>query len=169
MVCGLAVAEAVEAETGLSVALKWPNDILVEGAKVGGILVEVATIGERVDFAIVGLGLNVNLDPAELSGDLLMPATSLSHCTGRTVSRLSLLRALLRAIEARYVSLLEGHQPQNEWAARLLTLGRRVTVSGAGSVLEGVAEGVDTDGALLVRCADGHLETVRAGDVTLRE
>jgi len=168
MVCGLAVIEAVEAETGLRAALKWPNDLLVEGAKAGGILVELASTGSRVEFAIVGIGLNVNLDPTELPEELVMPATSLSHSLGREVGRASLVRALLTAIETRYVAMLEGHQPQGEWAQRLFTLGHHVSVVGAGSALEGVAEGVDADGALLVRCADGHLERILAGDVTLR-
>lgn len=169
MVCGLALVDAVEAETGLSVALKWPNDLLIDGAKAGGILVEMASIGEKVEFVIVGIGLNVNLDPAELPPDLLVPATSLSQKAGRPVARASLLRALLQAIESRYLAMLEGTQPQDEWAGRLVTLGQPVSVSGAGSVLEGMAEGVDADGALLVRRADGALERVLAGDVTLRK
>jgi BirA family biotin operon repressor/biotin-[acetyl-CoA-carboxylase] ligase len=169
MVCSLAVADAVEAETGLAVDLKWPNDLLIDGAKAGGILVEMASTGERVEFVIVGIGLNVNLDPAELPQDLLMPATSLSQKAGRQIVRASLLRALLQKIERRYVAMLEGTQPQDEWAGRLVTLGRPVSVSGPGSVLEGVAEGVDADGALLVRRADGGLERVLAGDVTPRK
>jgi len=169
MVCSLAVADAVEVETGLTVGLKWPNDLLIDGAKVGGILVEMATRGERVEYVIVGIGLNVNLDPAELPRDLLMPATSLSHKAGRQIARVSLLRTLLQEIETRYVAMLEGTQPQDEWAGRLVTLGRPVSVSGVGSVLEGMAEGVDADGALLIRRADGGLERVLAGDVTLRK
>lgn len=169
MVCGLAVVEAVEAETRLRAALKWPNDVLIGDAKAGGILVEMSSTGERVDFAIAGIGLNVNLDPAELPGDLVMAATSLSREMGGKVARLRLLWALLEALEARYVALLQGGEPQGEWAGRLLTLGRRVSVSGAGRALEGVAEGVDADGALLVRCADGRLERILAGDVTLRD
>lgn len=168
MVCGLAVVEAVEAETGLKAGLKWPNDVLIQGAKVGGILTELTLTGDRLDFAIVGIGLNVNLDPEELPGDLLTPATSLSQATGLKVMRLSLLWSLLRSVEARYISLVGGHAPQAEWAKRLVTLGRPVTVSGAGFMLEGVAEGVTADGALLVRCADGRVKTVLAGDVTLQ-
>jgi BirA family biotin operon repressor/biotin-[acetyl-CoA-carboxylase] ligase len=168
MVCSLALVEAVEAETGLSVALKWPNDLLIDGAKAGGILIEVVLAGEQVEFVIVGIGLNVNLDPTELPGELVMPATSLLERTGRQVARVSLLCAILQAIEARYIALREGHQPQEEWAERLVTLGHHVSVSGAEAALEGVAEGVDDDGALLVRRADGRLERILAGDVTLR-
>jgi BirA family biotin operon repressor/biotin-[acetyl-CoA-carboxylase] ligase len=168
MICGLAAADAVETQTGLQVGLKWPNDITVGGAKVGGILTEIGLSGDKVDYAIVGMGLNVNLEPGRLPGGLLMPATSLSHLMGRRVARLPLLQTLLRAIEARYLALQAGHSPQGEWLERLITLGQPVVVSGAGDSWEGMAEGVDKDGALLVRLADGRLQAVLAGDVTLR-
>jgi BirA family biotin operon repressor/biotin-[acetyl-CoA-carboxylase] ligase len=168
MICGLAAVDAVESQTGLKVGLKWPNDITVGGAKVGGILTEIGLSGDRVDYVIVGMGLNVNLEPDRLPADLLMPASSLSHLLGRRVARLPLLQTLLRAVEARYVAFQAGHSPQSEWAERLITLGQAVVVSGIGDTWEGVAEGVDADGALLVRLADGRLQTVLAGDVTLR-
>ena len=100
---------------------------------------------------------------------LLMPATSLSHELGRPVPRLPLLLAYLTAVEARYLALEAGSSPVAEWTSRLVTLGRAVRVSGAGQVLEGVAEGVDVDGALLVRNVEGGVQRVVAGDVTLRE
>ena len=192
MVCGLAVVDAIEAETGLRAGLKWPNDVLIGEAKAGGILTEIVLAGQQVDYAVVGIGLNVNLDPGHLPPNLLTAATSLSHQLGRPVARLPLLWALLRATETRYLALKAGHSPQAEWAARLVTLGRPVTVTvpdggrggpagpvqeegdhrgsplREGGVMEGVAEGVDANGALLVRLGDGRLETVVAGDVTLR-
>jgi BirA family biotin operon repressor/biotin-[acetyl-CoA-carboxylase] ligase len=168
MACGLAVAEAIEATTGLAVGLKWPNDVLIGGAKVAGILTELELQGSRVAAAVVGIGLNVNLDPEALPGGLLVPATSLSKALGRQVARRPLLLALLQALEARYLALCGGQSPHDEWAGRLVTLGRRVTVSGPGRKVAGVAEGVNADGALLVRLDDGRLETVVAGDVTLR-
>lgn len=168
MICGLAAVDAIESETGLRVGLKWPNDILVGGAKVGGILTELGLTGDRVDYAVVGIGLNVNLDPAQLPRELLMESTSLAYVLGESVSRLSLLRALLQAVETRYLDFHAGHSPHGEWAERLVTLGQAVNVQLGDGVLQGVAEGVDADGALLVRSADGHLRTVLAGDVTLR-
>jgi BirA family biotin operon repressor/biotin-[acetyl-CoA-carboxylase] ligase len=168
MACGLAVADAVESETGLNVGLKWPNDVMLGSAKAGGILTELELEGDRLGFVVVGIGLNVNLEPEQMPLDLLMPATGLSQVLGREVARLPLLWALLRAVETRYLQLKSGNSPHAEWAQRLVTLGRPVTVSGTGSVLEGRAEGVDANGALLVRRADGRLETVLAGDVSLR-
>jgi BirA family transcriptional regulator, biotin operon repressor / biotin---[acetyl-CoA-carboxylase] ligase len=126
----------------------------------------------------VGMGLNVNLDPGQLPGDgpmtapmtlpLAVPATSLSQALGRPVARLPLLQAFLRDVEARYLALRGGHSPQEEWAERLVTVGQAVRVSGGGAAFGGVAEGVNEDGALLVRRRDGRLVTVLAGDVTLR-
>jgi len=168
MICGLAAVDAIEAQTGLQVGLKWPNDLVIGGAKLGGILTEIELEGKRVDHAVVGLGLNVNLDPGQLPQDLLMVATSLSHLLGREVPRLPLLRALLQAIEVRYRALEAGQEPQAEWAGRLATLGQWVAVSALGGSVEGMAEGVNGDGALLVRRADGRLETILAGDVSIR-
>lgn len=168
MICGLAVVEAIESETGLQAGLKWPNDVVLNGAKVAGILTEVGLSGERLVQAVVGIGLNVNLDPAQLPGDLLTPVGSLSQALGRPVDRLSLLWALLSAVERRYLALQAGGSPHLEWLSRLTMLGKPVTVSGAGTSRYGVAEGVNADGGLLLRLADDSLETVWAGDVTLR-
>jgi len=169
MICGLAVLDAVEQETGLRLGLKWPNDVLVNGAKVAGILTELGLSGDQVDYVVVGIGLNVNLEPTQLPGDLLMPATSLSEASGREVARLPLLQAFLLAVEGRYQSLKSGLSPYAEWAERLVTLQKPVTVSDAdGEMIEGVAEAVDADGALLVRLADDQMRAVLAGDVTLR-
>jgi len=169
MLCGLAVAESVEAETGLPVGLKWPNDLEIGGAKVGGILTEVELSGVRVSYAVVGVGLNVDLDPHQLGGPLLTRATSLSAELGRPVARLPLLWAVLHAVETRYLALGTGSPGLHaEWAGRLVTLGRTVTVSTGDSIWEGTAKGVDADGALLVLRTDGHLERIIAGDVTGR-
>lgn len=168
MICGLATADAIEGETNLRVGLKWPNDIVVNGAKAGGILTEIELLGDQLDYVVVGIGLNVNLDPSELDGVLLVPATSLSREMGCRVARLPLLWAFLRAVEVRYRALQAGRSPHAEWAQRLVTVGQLVTVAGGREMLEGVAEGVDANGALLVRQADGRLKTILAGDVTIR-
>ncbi len=169
MASGLAIVEAVEQATGLAVGLKWPNDVVAGAAMLGGILAEFALGGQELDHAVVGVGLNVNVQPAELPQDLLLPATSLSQLLGKPVPRLPLLQTLLRAVERHVLALAAGNSPHEEWAARLVTLGHEVTVAGSGPTFKGRAEAVGPDGALLVRRADGRLETVLAGDVTLRD
>jgi len=168
MLCGLAVAEAIELQTGLQAGLKWPNDVVIAGSKVCGILSEIEFEGPKVSFAVVGIGMNVNLDPALLPADLPLTATSLSRELGAEVARLPLLQSLLQKIEERYSTLGTDQSLHREWAARLVTLGKPVTVSGIVPALEGIAEGVDVDGALLVRLAGGRLEKVLAGDVSVR-
>jgi BirA family biotin operon repressor/biotin-[acetyl-CoA-carboxylase] ligase len=108
MACGLAVADAIQAQTGVQVGLKWPNDVMIGGRKAGGILTELELQGSTVAFAAVGIGLNVNLDADALGDDLLVQATSLSQALGRPVPRLPLLLALVEAAEARYLALRQG-------------------------------------------------------------
>ena len=168
MGCGLAVADAIQAQTGLRAGLKWPNDLLIGASKVGGILTEIGLEGLEVDYAVVGIGLNVNLELAQFPAGLHMPATSLSHEAGAKVSRLPLLQSLLQRVEQQYLALKAGRSPHRDWAARLITLGQPVTVTVFDSVLVGTAEDVDADGALLVRLEDGRLERVLAGDVSIR-
>jgi BirA family biotin operon repressor/biotin-[acetyl-CoA-carboxylase] ligase len=167
MICSLAAVEAIGQVCGLVARVKWPNDIVLGERKLGGILTELGARGEQLDYVIVGLGLNVNLDLSSLP-ELMAPATSLSIEAGRPVSRLELLLALLRGIEVRYERMAQGWSPHGEWREHLATLGQEVCVGTAAEVIEGRAEDVDEDGALLVRTHDGRLLHILAGDVTLR-
>jgi BirA family biotin operon repressor/biotin-[acetyl-CoA-carboxylase] ligase len=168
MMGGLAVVDAVEQQTGVSVGLKWPNDIMVGRKKLGGILTEVGLTRNHVDHVVVGIGLNVNLDPEVLTGTLIAPATSLSAELGREVSRLPVLLTLIQALEVRYLESMRGEGLVNAWRQRLVTIGQSVAVTLPDCVLRGVAEGVDDRGALLLRTVDGQLIPVLAGDVTGR-
>ena len=114
------------------------------------------------------MGLNVNADFAG-QPDLANTATSLSMAVGRPVSRLRLLHATLAGVEARYEGLRAGRSPHREWAARLATLGQAVTVHAPDGVYQGIAEGVDEAGALLLRQPSGEVVRILAGDVTLRD
>ncbi len=165
MICSLAIAEAIEGLTGLSVGLKWPNDIFIWGKKAGGILTESGTTGRRLDYVVVGMGLNVNLAVSTLP-ELRGPATSLSEELRWEVSRLELLWRILEGIETRYKSLRRGELPHEEWAARLINLGCEVQVTTTDEVLVGWAEGMNADGALILRTPDGRRRRILAGDVT---
>jgi BirA family biotin operon repressor/biotin-[acetyl-CoA-carboxylase] ligase len=177
MICSLAVCDAVLQVTGtrdtglptagLEVGVKWPNDVLIGERKVCGILTELDVLAQRIRYAVVGIGINVNVD-FRGAPPLMAPATSLSIETGRPVSRLEVLVSLLAGIERRYLALLEGQSFHQEWAERMMTLGQPVQVSGAPERWGGLAVGVDGDGALLVRAEEGSVRRVLAGDVTLR-
>ncbi len=167
IVSPLAIAEALEVAAGLSSRIKWPNDVVVGGRKIAGILIGTDLVGDAVKHALVGMGLNVNFD-VETQPEIADIATSVRRELGRDASREELLAALLNAFEARYAEALEGDVPFRAWRSRLETLGRRVQATLGDRVEEGTAEDVDAEGNLLIRRDDGSLATVEAGDVTLR-
>jgi BirA family biotin operon repressor/biotin-[acetyl-CoA-carboxylase] ligase len=168
MVASLAVAHSIEQVTGLKAQIKWPNDVLVNDKKVCGILIESDVKGDSVDYAIIGIGVNVNLKPSEFP-QISALATSLSHELGRDVSRLDIIRSLLAEIEKLYLALPAGQSVYQEWRDRLVTLGKRVQVRSGEATYKGVAEGASSDGSLLLRQSDGSLIKIVTGDVTLRE
>jgi BirA family biotin operon repressor/biotin-[acetyl-CoA-carboxylase] ligase len=176
MLCSLAAADAVTQVAELPVSLKWPNDLIVQTPnsklrslawkKLAGVLTETGVTGQRLDFLVVGIGINVNVGSDALPA-LAPDATSILAETGREVDRAVLLAALLAGAETRYARLRTGESPRVEWAARLATLGQSVEVSISEGTLAGVAEAVDENGALLLRTPDGLCHRLLAGDVTL--
>lgn len=166
MLCALALTEAI-ATLGLPVGIKWPNDILVNGKKAAGLLAELGVNGPCLDYVVVGMGLNVNLDVAALP-EVLTPATSLSAALGAPVDRLALLLDILARIDTHYAALRAGASPLVAWRQHLLTLGQQVTVGTPDEVIAGLAVDANEDGALVVQAPDGERRVVLAGDVTLR-
>jgi BirA family biotin operon repressor/biotin-[acetyl-CoA-carboxylase] ligase len=167
MVAALAVARSIEKLTGLEPAIKWPNDVLIDGKKVSGVLIESDVQGDTVNYAIVGIALNVNLDPSSIP-EISETATSLKQVLGREVSRFHVLESLLGEFEKLYQALRRGEPIDSEWRRRLETLGKKVAVRCGDELKEGYAESVDDEGNLLLRCPDGSMVTIAAGDVTLR-
>lgn len=168
MVAPLAVVEAVEEVTGVSPRIKWPNDVLVGRRKLCGVLIDTGLVGSGVMYALVGIGLNVNLDVGSLP-EIAQVATSLRCELGREVPREEVLAALLNRFEGLYRAWPEGPQVFEAWRSRLETLGQRVRVAFGNQREEGVAEDVDREGCLLLRRDDGSLIRLAAGEVTLRE
>lgn len=175
MLVSLAAAETIAQHTGLEVGIKWPNDVVVRQAgvwhKVSGILQEgdFAPDG-RLQWAIVGIGINVNI-PADQLPAGSTPPTSLLAAAGKVVPRLPLLAAFLARVETLYDGVGNGRSPYAAWQERLITLGQPVQVRYTQTSLSlyGLAEGTDEAGHLLVRDATGQLHTVAAADVTLRQ
>jgi len=167
MMASLAVSHCIEGVTGLRTHIKWPNDVLISSRKVCGILIESDVRNEKVHYAVIGIGINVNAGQDILSG-VVTPATSLYMETGHEVSRLQIIRELIKDMDNLYHVIVLGGSVFKEWRDRLITLGNEVRVTSGKEVFEGIAESVDTDGSLLVRSPDGSLNRVVAGDVTLR-
>ncbi len=165
----VAVARAVRARLKLPVALKWPNDLLLEGRKVGGVLTECSIEGGTIRHAVIGVGINVNLPRAAFPEDLRSVATSLSAEAGRRVARVGLLARILAEMDARYSVLLRrGPAPLVAEARALMPMaGRIVRVQAHDRVLEGTVRGLDDDGALLLRLPSGTVHRLLVGDVSL--
>ncbi|MFC1939071.1 biotin--[acetyl-CoA-carboxylase] ligase [Chloroflexota bacterium] len=167
MIASLAVVHGIRSVTGLKSQIKWPNDVLINGKKVCGILIESDVQGNRVNYTVIGIGVNINLRLADFP-EIQSVATSLADEIGREVSRLSMVRCLLVEIERLYLASLAGGEVYEEWRDNLVTLGRRVRVKTKEAVTEGIAESVARDGSLLLRGLDGSLTKIVAGEVTLR-
>ena len=169
IVAPLAVCHAIEETTGLPPRIKWPNDVLLEGKKVCGVLLESELTGDAVQHALIGIGINVNLDVAAHE-EIRDVATSLRAELGREVEREVVLAATLNHLETLYVALGRGDVVSVAWKQRLDTLGQPVRVQDAGGLIaEGVAVDADSDGALIIRRDDGSHVRIEAGDVTLRD
>lgn len=166
MVCGLAAAEACEAEEGIGrVDVKWPNDLQIGGKKLAGVLAESAFSGEQPEWVIMGVGLNVNQTFAA-SDPLAGTATSLRTISSRQHDRAALLARLLAGIQ-RWHARLDDAGLVEAWQARCVTVGQRVRVEAAGRVLEGLAEEIDAGGALWLRDDDGRRHCLAAGEVSV--
>jgi BirA family biotin operon repressor/biotin-[acetyl-CoA-carboxylase] ligase len=166
MCVGLGAATAIEEMTGLSIQLKWPNDLLLHGKKLAGVLTETQLDGNRITYAVVGFGLNVNLTRPP-DDELAAIAISLSQALQRSVSRLALLQVILRHIEAHYERLQAGHSPHAAWSQHMAYQGQPVQVTLPHTVLTGMVTGANPDGALLIQDDQGVTHSVWAGDVTL--
>lgn len=168
MCMALGAADAVAAVCGLHPDIKWPNDLELGGRKMAGILAEGAFSGDRLDYAVVGLGLNANIDFSS-QPELRAIAASLQEALGNPVDLNVLLAEILNCVEAHYLAMRRGISPVAAWAARLVTLGQPVVAQASdGRRLAGVATRVLPDGALCIRMDSGTEEIVRAVDVTLR-
>ncbi len=168
LLAAVSVAEAINEEAGAKAGIKWPNDILIGDKKLGGVLTEMTATMNVVDYVVVGIGLNVNVETDKFPHDLLMPATSLQEEISREVNLDEILDACLKNLERDY-GLFGGNfnDVMSRWKALSLVLGRKVIVSQPGKRISGTAFDIDGDGALLVRDDQGATHVVHAGDLSI--
>lgn len=160
----------VAAMLRLAPSIKWPNDVLVAGKKLCGILLEMEGNMDSLETVIVGLGLNVNTD--EFPQEIAAQATSLGKELNRTLNRREVLSSLLNELEPLYDACEDDEaftKVLDAYKEACGTLGQTVDVTGVRETLSGIAEDVDEAGRLLLRSPDGVLHTISAGDVTLRK
>ncbi len=165
---GLALAQAIREMTGIEAKIKWPNDCLIDGKKVGGILLELSAELDRIDFVIVGIGVNVNHSANDLPKHLAHTATSIRIQLGKPVSRLALSNLFLEKFEKIYLDFKKnGLCSQKETIQNLSSLlGKKVTVKFGKERIEGTAQEIDESGSLLIKTKRGQ-RVVTAGEVTV--
>ena len=164
----VAVARAIEQSTALKPEIKWPNDVLINGRKVAGLLNEMSAETDGINFVILGIGVNLNMTHVQFPADLRTPATSLLIEKGLPVNRAQFAAAMLDELDRLYTDFLDnGFGPvRDEWQQRCNANGREVVVSeGSVETARGMFHGIDGDGALLVRSSGGVIERILSGDV----
>ena len=163
----VAVAKTIQNLFHLNAEIVWPNDIFVNGRKICGILTETSISGPEVNFAIVGIGMNTNVDLASFPEELRASVTSLKAELKRPVAQDQLLRRLLKELEAYYVMLqLNQFEPiLDEWQRLTTLFGAHVEVISCAETIHGVAVGVDQHGALEILLQNGSLKKIISGDV----
>jgi BirA family biotin operon repressor/biotin-[acetyl-CoA-carboxylase] ligase len=166
LLTAVACAQAVTA-AGAEAKIRWPNDVLIGGRKVAGILTELEAEADRIHQAVIGIGLNVNTPASLFPRSLRGTATSLKLATGQKHSRVRVLQEMLAALEERYERLKAGRFEEvlQEWRSLDVTLGSRVRAVLLEGEIEGEAKDIDSDGALLIVGAGGALHRVSAGDI----
>lgn len=163
LLSAVSVCEAIKEATGIEAKIKWPNDILINNKKAGGILTELNAETDEVRFVAIGIGLNVNNDKKSL----ISGATSIKEEKGEKVNRISLLQEILRKIEVNYFELNEKGAGfiADKWRHNNVTLNNRVKVVYHKDEIEGRAIDIDVDGGLLLRKDSGITQKIMAGDV----
>ncbi|OGW34225.1 MAG: biotin--[acetyl-CoA-carboxylase] ligase [Nitrospirae bacterium GWC2_56_14] len=168
LVGAVAVASAIRKHCSVPAAIKWPNDILISGKKVAGLLTEMSAEPDRIRHIALGIGIDVNMELQELPQDVRMHTTTLANEAGAKIDRKALVQQLLQDLEHWYrIFLTSEAEVLKEWEQLNMTIGCRVTVSGMGEIFEGLAQGIDQEGRLKVALDDNTIRIVAAGDVTI--
>jgi BirA family biotin operon repressor/biotin-[acetyl-CoA-carboxylase] ligase len=160
MAVSVAISKSIQALYGLEAGIKWPNDILIDERKVCGILMEVSAEVDSLDYAVIGIGINVNVDVSIFPDE--WKSTSISYLLGESVSRIELIQKILQEIEEIYEKM-DSIEVYEEWRRRSITLGKRVRIISDAYDLIGMAEDLLKDGTLCLKTKEGR-KHVLAGD-----
>ena len=169
LLAAVAVTKAIRSITKVQCGIKWPNDILYKGKKIVGILTEMNAEMDAINYIVIGMGINVNIDQDEFPEELRAIATSLSQASGQPIARLTLLQAILAELETEYNKVIQYgfSQMLDEWRQLSVTLGQTVDALGGSRQFSGVAIDIDQDGTLLVQTEE-KIERIIAGDISIR-
>lgn len=176
LVAAIAAYDAIKVCTGLAAELKWPNDIMISGKKVAGIVLDAGTQADRVNYAVVGIGINANFDPLDVVSKLSadnkrQKVTSIRSEIGHDINVLQLTRVVLEKIEQYYLELERSRYSVivKKWKKCTNMLGRKVAVIQNGkTIYRGTALDIRNDGALIIRTGTGRNITITSGDIRVR-
>jgi BirA family biotin operon repressor/biotin-[acetyl-CoA-carboxylase] ligase len=166
MISSVGIVRSIEMLTGIEAKIKWPNDIIIRGKKVCGILIENEIKGNMVNFSIVGIGINIDLNPLEFP-EISAVATSLSHESSKEISKAELICVVLSELERQYLLFQSGIDVYNEWYKQIETIGKVITVKSGGTVIKGKVETITENGNLILRDLDGRVSEIISGEVTI--
>ncbi|UCG36314.1 MAG: biotin--[acetyl-CoA-carboxylase] ligase [Candidatus Bathyarchaeota archaeon] len=168
-IASLAVAKTIKALFSVTTEVKWPNDVLVNHKKVCGILTEASVRKDSVSLAVIGVGVNANIDLQAFPTHLQESATSLRHELGCEVDRMALMERILQDFLRYYSKLRKGLWKQllNEWKGKASFFGKDIKITGSGGIVEGKALDINEDGALIIEANDGTTKEIVTGDLVV--
>ena len=169
LLSAVACASAVRKTLGVPISIKWPNDLIIGHRKVGGILTEIKADIDRISYAVVGIGMNVNMTKQDIPDEIKQIASSLLIESDDHVSRTELAASLISEYDRWYDLFLNGGKKVilDEWIGMSSTIGNPVRVVTGNGAFEGIADGIDDEGLLIIRLTDGTFRKISAGDVTM--
>jgi BirA family transcriptional regulator, biotin operon repressor / biotin---[acetyl-CoA-carboxylase] ligase len=169
LLTAVAVVQAIVDSTGLEPNIKWPNDILINGKKVTGILTELQAEADRIHSVIIGIGMNVNQKLEDFPSELHSIATSLLLEKGETVNRAELIQAVFSRLEKLYLLYLDkGFEPiKLLWESYAISIGKKITARTLSGSIAGLAQGITEDGVLLLEDENGKVHSIYSADIEI--
>lgn len=169
LLTAVAMTRSIRLITGSNVQIKWPNDILINKKKICGILTELNAEWDRINYVVIGMGINVNTRKEDFPESLQPIATSLRIETGKPVKRAGLVREFCSKFEELYdLYLQEGFSPiKHLWESHAVSIGKRIAIRTMDGVLEGMAQGIDEDGVLLLQLDNGIIKKIYSADLQM--
>ena len=164
----VAVVEGISESQGIVCGIKWPNDIILGDRKLAGILTELSAEPGHVNYVVVGIGININ--QSSFDDEIRNKATSLKLHTGKQVSRVKVLESILTRFENVYNMILQGNTEEilDKWSKYSVTIGKEVKIIYKHMEYTGIAQSIASDGKLVVKCDDGEVRQISAGEVQVR-
>ena len=165
-IAGIAAAQTINEEYGLNAGIKWPNDVLIGNKKVCGVLTEISTEIDTIDYIVTGIGIDANIDVNLLPSELKDTTTSLKSELNQDISRMILVQKFLGNFEAMYDTFNEGnfHKILRKWRQLSKTIGKQVEIRKGTEFVRGEAVGVNSKGALILELEDGTLRKIISGE-----